>query len=153
MFFPDPLRGLKEQRRVLKVGGKSVVATWEKGPLADMNADLFKKLVPPPPNQEPTKPASIPLSTPESLEQIYREAGFDEVQVFRVTRSAICPTYKIFFEMAESNPGYTFFKMRLPQEKQHLFHPTLTEFITERYKEPLDISGDALIAVGTKTKN
>lgn len=82
-IFRDWKRGLTEQARVLRSGGKAVVATWRTlpggGPFVVM-AQALRAMFP---DQPPPAPPEgfIVLADPDSMAQAMRNAGFVDVKV------------------------------------------------------------------------
>lgn len=87
MLMPEPVRVLREARRVLRApGGRAVFAVWaavERNPWASTFGRALVRLghMPPP---EPGGPGMFALSDPAALEQVFRAAGFEHVQVEKV---------------------------------------------------------------------
>jgi len=87
MLFDNPLRGLKEMRRVLRSEGKLAIAVWgefNKLPTMALIWDVLMKALPP--DSRPDKPRISNLGHPDVLEALYKAADFEtcEIKVFKV---------------------------------------------------------------------
>jgi ubiquinone/menaquinone biosynthesis C-methylase UbiE len=86
MLVPNPVRALRETRRVLRRGRSLAFATWapaKRNPWATAYGPvLIERGL-----QEPPKlgePGQFALGTPEEIESLVRAAGFDEIAVEEV---------------------------------------------------------------------
>ena len=82
MLFDNPAKGLREMQRVLKVGGRMVIAVWsapEKMPTLRWSYEIFKDRLPP--DNQPPLEAATSLGDPELLEKMVTDAGFHGVSV------------------------------------------------------------------------
>jgi SAM-dependent methyltransferase len=86
MFVPDPVRALREMRRVLRVGGRLGLVVWstrDKVPLFTL-CDQLNALVPPSPTDQ-ALPAPTELGAPGLIERHVADAGFTAIAVERRT--------------------------------------------------------------------
>jgi ubiquinone/menaquinone biosynthesis C-methylase UbiE len=83
MLFPNPAKALTEMRRVVKPGNRVAVIVFsaiEKNPYHGIPFGIVRRLgnIPPP---APGEPWMYALGDPQTLEEVYRKAGFLNVSV------------------------------------------------------------------------
>jgi ubiquinone/menaquinone biosynthesis C-methylase UbiE len=81
MFFQDPLKGLREFRRVLRPRGRVAVCVWgtlERSPFPGIMLDVLGRHLP---AEKKMLDAGLALGDPALLERLLEEAGFDHADV------------------------------------------------------------------------
>jgi ubiquinone/menaquinone biosynthesis C-methylase UbiE len=86
MFFPDRSRGFRELARVVRSGGRAVVATFRPLEEAAFFKELFAKLRAELPHI-PFGESKMPLTDPDDLRDEMASAGFRDVVVHRVVHT------------------------------------------------------------------
>jgi SAM-dependent methyltransferase len=104
-FFPDPLAGLTEFRRVLRPGGTAtvcVIATPDRAPMWGNLADVLSRFAP---DYRDTLFLSFSLSDPGRLEVLFTSAGFRDVRVEQVRREDAIGSFDEYWAPIEAGIG------------------------------------------------
>jgi ubiquinone/menaquinone biosynthesis C-methylase UbiE len=104
-FFPDPALGLRDFRRVLRVGGCAavcVISSPDKAPMWGILADAISRFVP---DLRNVLYLSFSLSDPTRLEGLLTDAGFHEIRVERETRGDITESFDDYWAPIEAGIG------------------------------------------------
>lgn len=96
IFFPDRALGLRELRRVLRSGGRAVVGSW--APLGPgtppvVLSECLRAAMAGPGGP----PLELPLATPEAMHDALADAGFERVEVSRVTHEFVSADVDAFW--------------------------------------------------------
>jgi len=105
MFFSNPGHGLKEFRRVLRVGAYAavcVISTAEQAPMWGHLADAVGRRFP---EQRPMFQLSFSLADPALLERLFAEAGFLDVHVERQSHEDTIDSFEDYWAPIEEGIG------------------------------------------------
>jgi ubiquinone/menaquinone biosynthesis C-methylase UbiE len=104
-FFPDPVRGVREFRRVLREGGRvaiCVISTPDRAPMWGNLADVLSRFLP---ELRDVLFLSFALHDPNRLEAMLVGAGFRDVRVERTTREDSFESFEDYWEPIEAGTG------------------------------------------------
>ena len=99
MFFPDPIAGVREARRVLRPSGRFGALVWsERMPWASL---LAEELVAHLPARRAELFVSTCLGTPRQLERVLRDAGLRDVRVSTHTQAMEFASFDAYWSHVE----------------------------------------------------
>jgi ubiquinone/menaquinone biosynthesis C-methylase UbiE len=105
MFFPDPVLGLREFRRVVRRGCCTAVCvnpTADRVPMWGILADVLSRVLP---HQRAVFQSSFSLSDPERLQRMFAEAGFRDISVVREQREGVVESFDEYWQPIEAGTG------------------------------------------------
>ena len=150
MFFPDRARAFGEMRRVLKPGGRAMVATWapiEQRPLMKVGFDALAEALPqlPPPQKGD-------LQTPEDCIAETSAAGFRDVRVqaFSASLHVASPEHYVAM-MGRTGAPFAALRKRLGEEAWTAAEQRLLEGVRRRIPATgADLPAEALLTSAVK---
>ncbi len=141
-FFPDKAAAVGEMYRVLDAGGRVVSSTWTEianSPLFEVLSDLVQKHLGAPALHMP-----FSLSDRETLRSLFVDAGFDAVEVERVTRTVRFPANDMFVDLSLASAAAAVPALQSMSEAERA---ALTEAVRSEMEAPRQAyaEGDELV--------
>jgi hypothetical protein len=96
MFFPEPVRGLSEFRRVLRPGGWTAVSV-NTVPECSYNHQINVILTRYVPGLAEAVTRTFSLSEASRLEELFREGGFSQVETHTVKHTFVLPSFDAYY--------------------------------------------------------
>jgi SAM-dependent methyltransferase len=153
MLFSDWRRGLREQARVLRTGGKGCVATWRDppggGPFVLM-ASALRSIFPDRPS--PASPEGMAvLSDPGQLEAEMRAGGFDQVEVRELQGTWKGPAGDAYFQETEALHRYMRPYAALDEAGRARVKSKIRLLLDEHtVREAVELPSAVLVGIGTR---
>jgi ubiquinone/menaquinone biosynthesis C-methylase UbiE len=151
IFFPDRGKGFRELFRVLRPGGRAVVASWRPFDTVPPIKAVFEVLLEFMP-ELPFGKSKAPLGEPDEFRAELEAAGFSAVDVRMVSHKDTASSVGAFWtSMARSTAPLVLLRNRIGEERWAKLSESLLAKLTERFGPgPLDIEPFALLGMGTK---
>lgn len=155
-FLPDPMAALQELREALKPGGRVVASTWghpERNPNFSLPMEIISRHATLP-EEDPDAPGLFALPTPEDLEVLLNTAGFADVESSAFeTPVARSKSPESFWHGVSTIAGpLVSLLASLTEEQCRAIREDAVETLGGMFPEgPVELDGEAVVAVGTKT--
>ena len=152
MFFPEPLRGLGEFRRVLRSGGRVALQVWARADRAPFFGILADALSPELPEHRDTLYQPAALGDTGRLQALLTQAGFRDISVISERRSLAFESFDGYWEGVEAG-GARFGQFYLglsPHQRQRVRETVEGRMARFRSGSRLVLEAEAFIGRGVK---
>lgn len=148
MYFPFPVKALKEMYRVLKPGGRAVTAIWGKRKNCGW-AEIFpivdRRVA------SDVCPMFFQQGTGDTLRHSFQSAGFDEIRVERMKVSLSYPDEKTALMAAFDGGAVALAYQKFDdQTKKEIHQEYLDSIAPFRNGKGFEIPGEFVVALGFK---
>jgi SAM-dependent methyltransferase len=106
MFFPDPVRGLSEFRRVLRAGGRAAVSVntvVQRSYNHQINVIIARYV----PSLAESVTRTFALGEASRLQLLFNEAGFTDFETDTVRHTFVLPSFDAYYGPFERGGGFT----------------------------------------------
>jgi ubiquinone/menaquinone biosynthesis C-methylase UbiE len=150
MFFADPVQGLEEFRRVLRPGRRAAVSflgTAEQVPMWGALADALAESLP---RHREVLTLSFSLGDAAKVERLFAAAGFHDIQVQTVRRTAVFESFEEYWRAVEGGAGSLPHALRsLPPDQRHKVRDRVQSRLREhQVRGRLELGIEVLMGAG-----
>jgi ubiquinone/menaquinone biosynthesis C-methylase UbiE len=148
-FFQDRARAFRELHRVLKPGGRALVATWapiERRPVMQIGFEAMAEALP----QLP-RPAKGDLQDPEECVREMTDGGFRDVTARTFTASVHIDSAEHYVDMiVRSGAPFVVMRKKMGEEGWKAVRGKLLEAVRKRLPGAADLSAEAILTTATR---
>lgn len=148
MYIPDPIQSLKEMSRVLKPGGRAVIAIWgerKKCGWAEIFPIVDQRVA------SDVCPLFFQQGTGNTLKNSMAQAGFDKIEVNRLSVNLYYPSDEIAIMAAFAGGPVALAYQKFDEQTRHEAHTEYLDSISEyRNGNGYQIPGEFVVASGVK---
>lgn len=143
-LFTDPIKGLKEIYRVLKLNGIIIIAAVKTNDFIELikktNEIYYKKQMP---------STNLPFSIKEEMAQKLKDVGFNDIKLIEFSDEIEVKTYEDI--VLKDHPMYSNIEKKLGKTEFDKFMKILKEIVKNKYPNlPAKVKGSSLIGIGIK---
>jgi len=154
MFFPNLVQAITNIRQLLVPGGSFVAAVWDvpsNVPMLSIPMSVVRKIfeLPPPP---PDAPSLFSLASPGVLEQAFKNAGFESVQLSKIKVTTNFNSTDTYVGMLKDvcAPVIALIAERTPEKQEEVWQ-AISDAAQEFVKDDgISMSNETICVVGKK---
>ncbi|MGH7275446.1 MAG: class I SAM-dependent methyltransferase [Candidatus Rokuibacteriota bacterium] len=152
MFFPNPLVGLGEARRVLRPGGRFAALVWSRAERVPWFGVLAEQLAAHLPARRAEVFQGVSLGDPERLRNLFAEGGFADVTLTTETQSFLFESFDAYWAQVEAGAIRIGLMLRelSEAERRAVRDAVSTRLAAFQSRGRLTLPTEALVASGRK---